>query len=273
MQLENNTFFNLLDNRVTSPDIAENKDIPSLQVVLPDKTLDRNVSVIVIPGGGYTFLAPHETQPVADWLCKAGYTCFILRYRLAPNYFYPVPYQDVQRAIRLVRLLSQDGLLASSKVGVIGFSAGGHLVSTVSNHFLPGGASLSQKGEVSLRPDFQILVYPLISLVNRTPDRHYNVFGPNPKPEDVELLSNEKQVSGQTPPAFVFHSTKDEVVPVLHSDLYTESLQKAGVPYTYVRGEYGGHGIAVHPFWTDACLDWLENISQSLSPQIAHKSS
>jgi acetyl esterase/lipase len=271
LRLENNTLINLLTGEIAPADITENKDVPSLQVVLPSGELNRNVSIIVIPGGGYTFLPPHEMQPVADWLSKAGYTCFILRYRLAPAYVYPVPFQDVQRAIRQVRSLIQDNSFNSAKLGVIGFSAGGHLVSTVSTHFSPQETGTGPGEPVNLRPDFQILVYPLISLFNRPPERLVNILGANPSADDIELLSNDKHVTSQTPPAFVFHSIGDQMVGVLHSDLYTASLKEAGVPYEYVRGDYGGHGIAVHPYWTDACLEWLETVSATPASEVVYK--
>ncbi len=234
------------------------EDRPALQLISPTAE-STGAAVIVCPGGGYHRLAPHEATPVAEWLAKNGVTGFVLRYRLAPKYNYPAQILDVQRAIRTVRANAADLKIDPERIGILGFSAGGHLASSAATHFTAGDAASADPIErVSSRPNGQILIYPVITF---GPEGHagsrQGLLGPNPTPELVELFSNEKQVSAESPPAFLVHSTEDTGVPPLNSDLYAESLRVAGVPYEYVRDQMGGHGTGMIENWTVPCERWL----------------
>ncbi len=235
------------------------KDIPAIQIYLPPEGKATGAAIVVLPGGGYGGLAPHEGAPVAEWLNGNGVTAFVLRYRLGPKYHHPVELGDAQRAIRYVRAHAADWKVDPHRVGILGFSAGGHLASTAATHFDEGDAKAEDAVErQSSRPDVQILIYPVVTM---GPGGHggsaRNLLGDKPTPELLELLSNEKQVTAKTPPAFLVHSTVDKAVPVSNSDNYAEALKTAGVPYEYVRGEYGGHGFGVKEFWTKPCEEWL----------------
>jgi acetyl esterase/lipase len=257
----------LLSGKAITPAIAEQDEIPSLQVVYPENAKIKRAAVIVLPGGGYSHLAQHEGLPVAEWLARAGYTAFILRYRRGPAYPHPIPLEDGQRALRLVRSLIQSGTVNAQTVGVLGFSAGGHLASTLATHFTPEELLADPATKAKpLRPDFQILIYPVITL---GPEGHarsrLNLLGEQPSADEINLLSNEKHITPETPPAFLFHSTEDQGVPSNNSDLYAASLHAATVPYKYVRGKFGPHGIGLHSSWAGACLDWLEDILPVIS--------
>ncbi|MBN9388624.1 MAG: alpha/beta hydrolase [Chloroflexi bacterium] len=238
------------------------EDIPTLQAFLPDPAKANGRAVVVLPGGGYSGLAPHEGAPVAEWLVEAGYTAFVLLYRRGTNYPNPVPLTDAQRALRLVRSKAGEWGIAADKIGILGFSAGGHLASTAATHLTePDPAAPDPVDRVSARPDFQILVYPVISMGEEGhAGSRLNLLGENPTPEQVQNFSNQTRITEKTPPAFLFHSTLDDVVLVANSDQYVAGLEKAGIPYRYVRGEYGGHGIGLNDCWTGDCLTWLETV-------------
>lgn len=236
------------------------KDIPTLQSFLPEKPT--GASIVVCPGGGYGGLANHEGPVVGEWLAKNGVTAFVLRYRLGPKYNHPIQIGDAQRAIRVVRANAEKWKLDPKRIGILGFSAGGHLASTASTHFDNGDATAADPiDKVSCRPDLSVLIYPVITMTS--PKGHggsrKNLLGADPKPELIELLSNEKQVTKDTPPAFLMHSTGDKGVPVENSDMYVEALKKNNIPHEYVRGEYGGHGFGLKPFWDEKCIAWLRS--------------
>ena len=234
------------------------EDRPALQLVSPTEE-STGAAVIVCPGGGYHHLAPHEATPVGEWLARNGVTAFILRYRLAPKYRYPAQILDVQRAIRTVRAKAAEFKIDPERIGILGFSAGGHLASSAATHFTAGDANAADPIErVSSRPNGQILIYPVITF---GPECHggsrAGLLGSDATPEMMALFSNETQVTAETPPAFLVHSTEDTSVPPLNSDLYAESLRVAGVPYEYVRDEMGGHGTGMIENWTVPCERWI----------------
>jgi len=225
-------------------------------------------AVVVCPGGGYVHLAmDHEGKQVAEWLNHLGISAFVLKYRLGPKYHYPVELWDAQRAIRYVRAHAADFGVEPNRVGIWGFSAGGHLASTAGTHFDPGdpnGADAIDKQ--SSRPDFMILAYPVITFLE--PHAHlgslHALLGEKPDPELVRLLSNELQVTPQTPPAFLFHTSDDTVVPVQNSIQFYTALRQAGVPaemHIYLHGPHGV-GLAQHDpvlrTWPDRLADWLK---------------
>jgi len=223
-------------------------------------------AVIVCPGGGYQHLAmDHEGDQVARWLNSIGVTAFVLKYRLGPRYHHPIELGDAQRAIRTVRAKAADYHVQPDRIGIMGFSAGGHLASTAGTHFDAGKADAGDAIEsASSRPDFLVLGYPVISF---TTDAHRgsarSLLGDNPDPKLVELLSNELQVTQQTPPTFLFHTTDDAVVPVENSVMFYLALRKAGVPAEMHLYQQGPHGVGLAPTdealssWPARLADWL----------------
>jgi acetyl esterase/lipase len=223
------------------------KDIPTLTVHLPAKP--NGCAVVICPGGGYQHLASeYEGNDVAEWFNNFGVTGFVLRYRLAPTYRFPAPMLDVQRAIRTVRARAGEWNVDPHRVGVMGFSAGGHLASTAATHYDAGKPSATDPiDRQSCRPDFAILAYPVITMTRRyghTGSRK-NLLGENPDPQLAESLSNEKQVTRETPPTFLFHTSADTVVPVENSVRFYLALQQAGVPAVMHIYEAGRHGIGL----------------------------
>lgn len=223
-------------------------------------------AVVVCPGGGYGTLAvQHEGHEVARWLNANGVAAFVLRYRIAPRYRHPAPLADVQRAIRLVRARAKEWHVDPCRVGVMGFSAGGHLASTVATHFDQGDGGMDEVDRQSCRPDFAILCYPVISLV--TPHAHAgsrrNLLGEEPDAELVKFLSNELQVTAETPPTFLFHTDADAGVVPENSILFYLALRRAGVPaelHIYERGPHGVGLAAEDPVlgsWAERLRDWL----------------
>ena len=206
-------------------------------------------AVIVAPGGSYGFLASnHEGRQVANWFNALGITAFVLKYRLGPRYHHPIELGDAQRAIRLVRSRAREFEISPDRIGMMGFSAGGHLASTTATHFDSGNpAAADPIDRVSSRPDFAILGYPVITL--EAPYAHQgsvkNLLGDNPDPKLVEELSNERQVTPQTPPTFLFATSDDDVVPVENSVSFYVALHKAGVPAELHVFEKGPHGVGL----------------------------
>ena len=244
----------------------EDTDRPNLTIYLPHAN-EAHSAVIVCPGGGYGMLAvDHEGKQIADWLNARGVAAFVLRYRLGPKYHHPIELGDAQRALRFVRYHAADYGIEADKIGIWGFSAGGHLASTAGTHFDSGNPSASDPVDrVGSRPDFMILAYPVISL--NTPYVHRgslrNLLGDNPDPQLVASLSNETQVTPQTPPAFLFHTTTDSGVPVENSVLFYLALRKAGVPAEMHIYEQGPHGVGLALFdpilsaWSRQLEPWL----------------
>jgi acetyl esterase/lipase len=244
----------------------EDADRPSIRIYRPENP--NGAAIVICPGGGYRVLAmDHEGHQIARWLNTIGVTGVVLKYRLAPRYRHPAPLTDVQRAIRYVRAHADELSLDADRTGVMGFSAGGHLASTVSTHFDDGAADADNPVErASCRPDFTILGYPVISL--RKPFTHggsvNNLLGENPDPQLVDSLSNETQVTARTPRAFLFHTGEDAAVPVENCLAYYRALVEHDIPaelHVYQNGVHGvGLGIAdpVLFTWKDRLADWLQ---------------
>lgn len=247
---------------------SEPADKPSLTIYLPPAEKGVGTGVVVCPGGGYGHLAvDHEGRQVAEWLNSLGVAAFVLRYRIAPRYHHPAPLQDAQRAIRTVRARGREWKVQPDRIGIIGFSAGGHLTSTAGTHFDKGEPAAADPIErVSCRPDFLILGYPVISFVE--PCRHEgsmkNLLGDKPDPALVEKFSSERQVTRETPPTFLFHTNADTGVPPENSVLFYLALRKAGVPAEMHIYEQGQHGVGLAPkdpvlsSWPGRCADWLK---------------
>jgi acetyl esterase/lipase len=252
------------------------EDIPSLTVFLPENAGPATPAIIVFPGGGYEMLAfDYEGINEAKYFQERGVAGFVLKYRLPKNgYLHPVPLIDAQRAIRLVRSRAAEWKINSDKVGIMGFSAGGHLASTLETHYDAGNPQATDPiDRLSCRPNFAVLVYPVIC--TQGPAAHlgcmHNLLGPNPDPALVASLSNETQVTPQTPPTILVHAADDTVVSIENSRLMLAALKKAGVPSVldeYPHGEHGfGYGPnqkSAPPGWMDKVYDWLK--SQSLMP-------
>lgn len=227
-------------------------------------------AVVVCPGGGYAVVAAdHEGREVAEWLNTFGVSAFVLQYRLGPRYRHPAPLQDAQRAIRMVRANAGDWSIDPTRIGILGFSAGGHLASTAATHFDGGKPDAEDPIErVGSRPDFTILAYPVISLFD--PPAHSgsrrNLLGDPPDPGLVELLSNEKQVTAESPPAFLFHTADDAGVPVANSVLFFQALRSAGVPAELHVFAHGRHGVGLATDdpalsqWPKLCEIWMRGL-------------
>lgn len=244
----------------------EEVDIPTLTVYAPPAEKRNGAAVVVCPGGGYVTLASHEGKPVAEWFNTLGVTGFVLKYRLGPKYHHPSMLYDVARAIRTVRAHAGEWGLDPHRIGVLGFSAGGHLASTAATHFDDGNPGAPDAIDwVSSRPDVAILIYPVITLSG--PFAHEfsreMLLGKTPDPKLVELLSNEKQITPRTPPTFLVHTDGDTGVPVENSLLFVEGLRKAKVPVEFHLYEHGPHGFGLAPDdpilsdWPKACAKWL----------------
>jgi acetyl esterase/lipase len=240
---------------------------PTLQVFLPRPEIATGAAVVVCPGGGYLHLAfTHEGTDVARMLNDWGIAAFVLKYRL-PNDETMIdktigPLQDAQRAIQLVRQRAGDWGVDPAKVGIMGFSAGGHLASTAGTHF--NQATIDNPGGVSLRPDFMILLYPVISFQDSIGHRgsRDNLIGLHPDATLIRKYSNELQVTAQTPPAFLVHAEDDKTVPVANSLHFYEALQANGVPAEMHIYPHGGHGFGLNnptttDKWTDRLKNWL----------------
>ncbi len=247
---------------------SEDRDKPSITIRLADSAKANGTAVIVCPGGGYGNLAmDHEGAQVAAWLNNLGISAFILKYRLGPIYHHPAPLQDAQRAIRTVRSRAKEFGIDPNRIGIWGFSAGGHLASTTGTHFDDGQSNASDPiDRLSSRPDFMILAYPVISLTTEYVHKgsRKNLLGDPYDPALAEQLSNEKQVTSRTPPTFLFHTDDDAGVPVENSVLFFLALKKAKVPaemHIYQKGKHGV-GLAqsdpVLSTWPDRLKDWLQ---------------
>ena len=242
-------------------------DKPSLTPYLVPEGRGTGTAVVVCPGGGYVHLAlDHEGVQVAQWLNSIGVAAFVLQYRLGPRYHHPIELGDAQRAIRTVRSKAAAYRVLPDRIGIMGFSAGGHLASTAATHFDAGNPDAADTiDRVSSRPDFAVLAYAVISFTDAVPHRgsRDNLLGPDPDPKLVESLSNELQVTARTPPTFLFHTSDDPVVPVENSVLFYLALRKAGVPAEMHIYERGPHGVglastdAALSTWPARLADWL----------------
>jgi acetyl esterase/lipase len=242
-------------------------DIPAITVYLP-RTMSANTpAVIVCPGGGYANLAAnHEGRQVANYLNSLGIAAFVLRYRLGPRYHHPIELGDAQRAIRMLRARAGDWRLDAGRIGIMGFSAGGHLAMSASTHFDAEKADAADATDhASSRPDFAILGYPVISLTESWTHQgsRTNLLGDQPDPALARSLSGENAVSKDTPPTFIFHTDADTAVPAENSVHYYLALRKAGVPAEMHIFEKGPHGVglanndAALSEWSKLMANWL----------------
>lgn len=244
-------------------------DIPTLTPYLCASNAT-GAAMVICPGGGYGGLAAHEGEGYALWLNQHGVTCFVLKYRLGSHgYRHPAMLNDAARAVRWVRAHAKDYQIDAKRVGIMGSSAGGHLTATLLTHFDAGNPDAADVVErQSSRPDLGILCYAVISLGEFThKGSKENLLGKNPSPELVQLLSNELQVTTNTPPCFLWTTFEDKAVPMENTMLFAEALRKNHVPFDLHVYQKGGHGMGLgtkkepstphHP-WADDCLFWLK---------------
>lgn len=259
--------FPLWENGAPGAQGTGDEDKPTLTAYLPINPSSSGTAVIVAPGGSYTMLAiNHEGRQVANWLNSLGVTAFVLKYRLGPKYHHPVELGDAQRAIRLVRSRAKDYRVLPDRIGIMGFSAGGHLASTVGTHFDRGNRTASDPiDRVSCRPDFLILAYPVISFVASYSHSGSarNLLGDSPDLKTREELSNDLHVTPETPPTFLFSTSADKVVPPENSVAFYLALHNAGVPAEIHIFEKGPHGVGldladpVLGKWPTLLADWM----------------
>jgi acetyl esterase/lipase len=243
------------------------EDRPTITVYQPSEEHAAAPAVIVFPGGGYAWLATnHEGRQVANWLNACGVVAFVVKYRLGPKYHHPVELGDAQRAIRWVRSRAAELHVAPSKIGIMGFSAGGHLASTAETHFDGGDPNAADPiDRASSRPDFAILAYPVISFIAGYSHcgSWENLLGKDASPDMRRALSNEFNVTPQTPPTFLFSSSTDTVVPPENAVAFYLALQKAKVPAELHIFQAAPHGVGLDlddpsvGEWSTLLLHWL----------------
>ncbi|TDH26441.1 alpha/beta hydrolase [Segetibacter sp. 3557_3] len=237
---------------------------PTLTVYLPPSGKSNGAAVIVCPGGGYARLAiKKEGDDVAQQLSEWGITAFVLKYRLPDDTLMQDkeigPLQDAQRAIQLVRERATEWKLNKNKVGIMGFSAGGHLAGSLGTHYK--NAVISNTSGINLRPDFMVLMYPVVSMTDSLAHMgsRTNLLGPSPSKKKITEYSNEMQVTRRTPPTFLVHAKDDKTVKVQNSVAFFDALQKKKVPAEIHLYEKGGHGFGLNNSTSpDKWMDWLK---------------
>ncbi len=241
---------------------------PMMSIYLPAPEKNTGAAVVIYPGGGYSGLATdHEGKQIAEWLNDNGIAGIITTYRRGKGSQHPVPLTDAQHAIRTVRYNAEKWNIDPDRIGVIGFSAGGHLASTTGTHFDLGNPDAQDPIEkMSCRPDFMLLIYPVISLNSEYTHQgsKRNLLGENPDPVLVEKFSNNQSITQDTPPTFLAHTNEDTGVPSENSVLFYLGLRKAGVPAEMHIFEKGRHGLGLGPkdmafrYWPMLCIEWLK---------------
>ncbi len=244
---------------------------PTLTLFLPDKKIANGTAVVICPGGGYWITSiVKEGFAVAKEFNKWGVAAFVLKYRV-PNDSSMVdkkigPLQDAQRAIQLVRMHAKEWNIDANKVGIMGFSAGGHLASTAATHF--SYSYIDNKNNINLRPDFSIFIYPVISFqdsIGHIGSRD-QLIGKKPSKQLLDSFSNELQVTAQTPPTFLVHATDDGAVPVMNSIAFYESLLHYKIPAELHIYKAGGHGFGMYnattkDLWMERCKNWMQSMN------------
>jgi acetyl esterase/lipase len=241
---------------------------PTLEIYLPDKQKASGAAIVICPGGGYSGLAyTKEGSKVARAFANIGVAAFIVKYRLPADSTMKNktigPLQDAQSAIKLVRMRAGEWNIDTSRVGIIGFSAGGHLASTAGTHFTT--PVIDNREGINLRPSFMVLIYPVISFADTLmhAGSRNRLLGEKPSDELIRLYSNEWQVTPNTPPTFIIHSEDDKVVKVANAIYFYMALLKNAVPAEMHIYPKGGHGFGINNSinagrWMERCYDWMK---------------
>jgi len=258
-------FVEIADGPANDPNTYQRTSRPAISIYLPDKERRSRAAVIIFPGGAYTFLAfREEGSNIARNFASHGITAFVVKYRLPDEMIMKDksigPLQDAQQAIKIVRMHAADWGIDAGKVGVMGFSAGGHLASTAATHF--NFAYIPNRENTNLRPDFQILVYPVISMTEKlthagSKDR---LLGRFPSPERVKLLSSELQVTDNTPPTWLTHAEDDRLVSVDNCTQFFEALKRHNIPtemHIYAKGDHGFVLRQPADLWMGPIYKWM----------------
>ena len=236
------------------------KDIPTLTPYVPEKA--SGAAMLLIPGGSYSGIYEGQAEPFARWLNEQGITAFVLRYRLgSAGYRYPAQLQDAAESMRQIRAGAAHWKIDPARIGVMGFSAGGHLVSTLINRPEDGEIE-GRDPSVSPRPDLAILCYPVISMITKPhATSRKMLIGDKPSDELVRQTSSELQVRPGLPPCFLWHTSEDKLVPVEHAQLYAAALHQNGIPHELHLYQHGDHGTGLigtqHPWFADLVF-WLK---------------
>ncbi|MBC1434999.1 alpha/beta hydrolase [Listeria rocourtiae] len=241
-----------------------NKDCPSLERFLVSSKHEVP-AMLIFQGGGYGSRAEHEGKPVAEWLNSIGVAAFIVNYRVAP-YKHPVPLEDAKWAMRMVRHRAEEWGIDPNRIGAIGFSAGGHLASTLATHIDEGRPDAEDRmHQYSTRPDVLILAYPVITMRALTHQGSlHNLLGEAPTKQQILDLSNELHVTNHTPPTFLWHTEEDQSVPVDNSFIFAAALRRHNIPHSVHTFEQGNHGLGMATdnleakIWPQLCENWLK---------------
>ena len=280
-QNETLALWNKIPDEISNPDYKEKEvvkegriqstslvTIPTLSVFLPKEIKPNQTAVLIFPGGGYSHLSmDKEGTKVAEWLNTLGIVAFVLKYRLPSDLIMKNksvgPLQDAQEAVRYVRSNAAKWNINPNKIGTIGFSAGGHLASTLATHY--DDKVYETKFSSNARPDFSILIYPVISMENGITHKgsQTNLLGKDPLQTHIDDFSNEKKITAETPPTFLVHASDDSAVLPENSINYYLALKKKNIPAELHIYETGGHGFGLgvkdtSRFWTDDCKEWLK---------------
>ena len=247
--------------------------VPEVKLVFrPPRTTPNGVCVMVCPGGGYGKLcSSYEGYDIADWLGGFGIAAAVLLYSVPGHH--PEPLDQARKGMLLLRLHAKELGIDPERIGIMGFSAGGHVACSAATHCLPDAQKAGGPEErISCRPAFQILIYPVISMGEFThAGSRDRLLGENPSPELVEWMSGEKQVTDDTPPAFICHAVTDQAVPVENSRMYVQALREHHVPVEYLELPEGRHGLGcgngpLWKIWQDACFQWLKRNGLANTP-------
>ncbi|WP_293312376.1 alpha/beta hydrolase [Pedobacter sp. UBA5917] len=247
-----------------SSGLIKNVSIPSMQAYFPDKNKANGTAVIIFAGGGYFVLAPKKCIEIAKAFNALGVTAFVVKYRLPSDKIMNDksigPLQDAQTAIKMVRKRANEWNIDPNKIGMMGLSAGGHLVSTEGTQL--SRIVIENKENISLRPDFMILLYPVIIYDPEIPRTRENLIGKNPNPKTLALYSTNKSVNHLTPPTFLVHAADDDVIPVKNSLQFFDALLKARVKSEMHILQTGGHGFGIYDEenkdnWFISCYEWM----------------
>ena len=271
--IRSETYFEESEVKGDIVSIYEKVTNPSLTVFLPPADKATGIAVLICPGGGYRALAfDYEGTDIARWLNANGIAGIVLKYRLPSDMIMKDksvgPLQDAQESMRIIRRNSSLWNINKNKIGVMGFSAGGHLASTLSTHY--EDRVYDPKDSTSARPDFTLLIYPVITLdaTFTHMGSRINLIGESPSDERIRYFSNEQMITRSSPPAFLVHSSDDKVVPVKNSIVYYEALVNNNIPAEIHNFQKGGHGFGLaanrgtESAWPDLCLRWLKEILQ-----------